>query len=150
MKQALILFLLCFTLGAMPLFGVAHAATPTPTVAPGGLFKKETPRNPIQFPNLIKRFQNGDFLENFFSFAIDFIATLAALLAFGYILYGGFRYIVSAGNPSVADEGKKMVIGAVVGILIVALAYVLVLFVRNSLVGTLTQHTPAVLAYLLK
>lgn len=115
----------------------APAVTPVPQSLPspdGGLFTKTPTRaSSIHFPNLIGRFTSGDFLSNIFDFTLDLFASFGGIVAFGYIIYGGVKMIISGGNPAQFEEGKKMIIGSVVGILMISLAYVVVLFIQSQL-----------------
>jgi len=53
------------------------------------------------------------------------------LLTTGFLVYGGFLYITSAGNDEGIQQAKKLIIYAAVGIFVVLLAAVLV----NALIG---------------
>lgn len=49
-------------------------------------------------------------------------------------LVGGFQYMVSAGNKSVASEAKKTMINAVIGIILIYAAYLLLGTINMELV----------------
>lgn len=49
------------------------------------------------------------------------------------IMIGGFNYITSAGNPEKTASAKKRIIYALVGLVIAALAWVIVHFVTNRI-----------------
>jgi hypothetical protein len=70
---------------------------------------------------------------NLFVVAVNFILNLLSLIggiaAFGYALYGGFLYITAGPNASQVQQGKGMIVGAIIGILIMSLAFVLVGYV---------------------
>jgi hypothetical protein len=129
MKYIASLFILLFLCLSLP-----RVLAQTP------LFSKEPlPGNAtreIHFPNLIPSFGTGNLAEDLFDFIVKLLADIGGLIAFGYILYGGYKYIMAGPNPAGAEEGKKMIVGAIVGLVIMALAYVLVLYVRNQLVNT--------------
>lgn len=57
--------------------------------------------------------------------AITWAYAVGTLLAVFMIVFGGFKYIVSAGNPQALQDAKDMVIGALVGLLILLLLYLL-------------------------
>lgn len=61
------------------------------------------------------------------------ISMVAGALAVVVIMVGGFRYIVSAGNENAIGEAKKTIVYAIVGLIIVALAQVIIHFVLNAL-----------------
>lgn len=111
---------------------IANGQASNPT---GGLFARPNTTQ-IGFPNLITRFSGGDFAADAFGFILDILTTIGGIVAFAYLIYGGVKFITSGGNPASVEEGKKIIIGSVVGVLIIAVAYVLVVFVRNQLIGT--------------
>jgi hypothetical protein len=51
------------------------------------------------------------------------------------LIYGGFRYVTSAGNDTAVATAKKTITYALIGLIIVAFAQVIVHFVLNN-VGT--------------
>ncbi|MFH0776075.1 MAG: pilin [Patescibacteria group bacterium] len=58
-------------------------------------------------------------IVNWFLFFLGLIAT-------GFLVYGGFLYITSAGSDENIKQAKKIIIYAAVGILVIVLAAVLV------------------------
>lgn len=78
------------------------------------------------------RFQS---VLQFLAFVINILLVLAGAVAVLFIVIGGFQYIMSAGNAETATKGKKAVINAVIGIIIIILSYMVI----NVVVGTLTS-----------
>lgn len=74
-------------------------------------------------------------LEQLIANIIKYALTLTAVIAVGYIVYGGFLYISAGGDSKQIEAGKTAVIGAVVGIIIIGLAYAIVEFVINAMGG---------------
>lgn len=72
----------------------------------------------------------------------------AGILAFFYVLYGGFLYVTAGPDQSKADGGRKAIINAVIGIIIIALSYVFVQYITGDALrggnsgGTTTRVTP--------
>ncbi|HID92024.1 TPA: hypothetical protein EYP45_02805 [Candidatus Peregrinibacteria bacterium] len=64
---------------------------------------------------------------NFLLYVLGFLA----LIAFVYLLYGGFLYITSLGNDDKAEEGKNIVINAIIGFLIIMFSYILMMSILN-------------------
>ncbi len=60
-----------------------------------------------------------------------YILEFLALIAFVYLLYGGFLYITSFGSEEKASEGKVIVINAMIGIFIIMFSYVLMMSILN-------------------
>ena len=66
--------------------------------------------------------------------AID-ITIIAAYLVLGYVIYGGYLYTFSSGDPSKVATGKKTLYQAFLGLAIVLLAYVIMSSIRFALLG---------------
>ncbi len=60
---------------------------------------------------------------------------LLGLVAVVIILYGGFLYMTSQGNPEVIQKAKKVLIGAFIGLLICLLAFAIVQFIITAILG---------------
>jgi amino acid transporter len=69
-----------------------------------------------------------------------FIINIALGVAFGvaviFLIIGGYRYIASGGNEESAEKGKKSVVNALIGIVIIILSYVIVNVVANLVNGS--------------
>lgn len=70
----------------------------------------------------------------------DFLI-VAAIAAFIYMLLGGFKYITSGGDSGKADEGRKSITNALVGVVIILLSYVVLRFVGTSLFGAVNTNS---------
>ncbi|OGE84459.1 MAG: hypothetical protein A2846_00960 [Candidatus Doudnabacteria bacterium RIFCSPHIGHO2_01_FULL_49_9] len=64
---------------------------------------------------------------------IDILLGIVGLVAVLFLIIGGFRYVTSAGNEETAEAGKKTVINAIIGIVIVILAFVIVRVVATAI-----------------
>lgn len=62
---------------------------------------------------------------------INIILALAGLIAVLVLIIGGFRYVTSFGNEEAVGKAKKMIINAILGIIIIILAFVVVRVVQN-------------------
>jgi hypothetical protein len=87
----------------------------------------QTNTNPSDLKSIASR------LVNFFSIIVGAVSVLM-------IIYGGFRYITSGGDSGRVGNAKNTLIYAIVGLIIVALAQVIVHFVLNN-VGQVTPGT---------
>lgn len=65
------------------------------------------------------------------AYIVNILSWVAGLIALGYAIYGGYTYILSAGDESRASKGRQILIGSVVGIIIIALSRAIVVFVVN-------------------
>ena len=63
------------------------------------------------------------------------ITVIAAYLVIGYVIYGGYQYTFSAGDPNKAAAGKKTLTHAFIGLAIVMSASAILGSIRIALVG---------------
>jgi hypothetical protein len=66
---------------------------------------------------------------------IQWMLGIAFGIAVLFLIIGGFWYITSGGNEETAEKGKNTVVNALIGIVIIVLAFVIVSVVAN-LVGS--------------
>lgn len=64
--------------------------------------------------------------------------TIVGYVALGFIIYGGYLYMMSSGDPGKAMSGKKTITRAIIGLLIVALAKTIFGAILSAM-GTKTQ-----------
>jgi hypothetical protein len=57
---------------------------------------------------------------------------VVGIIAVGFIILGGFRYITSAGNEEAAESGKKMITNAIIGLVIIILSYTIITVIINA------------------
>ena len=73
---------------------------------------------------------------------INIFSIIVGVVAVIMIIFGGFKYITSAGNQESIKSAKNTIIYALIGLIIVALAQVIVRFVlREAVNGTTTTTT---------
>jgi len=70
-------------------------------------------------------------VESFIQGVITAVAGLAGLVATGYFVVGGFRYITSSGNPQNLDKAKRTLLFSATGLAITIAAVVLSNIVTN-------------------
>lgn len=73
---------------------------------------------------------------NILSYAITWIIYVAGALAVIYLVYSGILYITAAGNPDAAKKGQQGIVNAIIGLVIIVLAYVIVNVVISAVSGT--------------
>jgi len=69
-------------------------------------------------------------IKGFYNFAL----LAAGILAFGAAVFGGFKYATSAGDASKQSEGRAWIWSALLGILLLAGAYIILQTVNPNLV----------------
>ena len=65
----------------------------------------------------------------------NLLTQLSAAAFFATFIYGGAMYLLSFGEKSRVDKGKKALTGAAIGMLIVLIAWTLVNYIAGSLTG---------------
>lgn len=66
---------------------------------------------------------------------VNYVLAIVGVIALAYLVYGGFRYITSAGNEETVDEAKRIIFNAVIGIIVIGVAAALVNFVIRGVGG---------------
>lgn len=56
----------------------------------------------------------------------NLVASVAGVVAFFYLLYAGLLYITSGNNPEQARKAQAAIVNVIVGIIIIALSYVII------------------------
>lgn len=65
--------------------------------------------------------------------ALNFVMVLGALLVFLYLIMGGIEWITSGGDKSKTESARNKITAAVVGLIILAASYAILLIVLNFL-----------------
>ena len=88
---------------------------------------------PIQLPGQIQTAynQSGTFGLNIIQLGIDVMIFVAAFLVFGYLLYGGWKWLTSQGDKKAIEEARDTILWSVIGMIVVALAFLIVNVVLN-------------------
>jgi hypothetical protein len=76
-----------------------------------------------------------DKINKFLKRLINIISAIIGVVAVIMIIFGGFRYVTSGGNDSSVTSAKNTILYAIIGLIIVALAQLLVRFVLNLVSG---------------
>lgn len=69
------------------------------------------------------------------------ITIVAAYLVLGYVIYGGYQYIFSAGDPNKVTSSKKTLSHAFIGLAIVMAAFIIMSSIRIALLGANNQFS---------
>ncbi len=67
------------------------------------------------------------------------ILQVVGVLTFAMFIYGGFLFLISAGNQQTVSKAKKILLAAVIGLVIVFTSYTLVQFFINSIAAPTYQ-----------
>ena len=72
---------------------------------------------------------SGGDIESYLQWILSAVIGLAGLIAAAFIVFGAYTLITSSGEPENIAKGQKMVTNAVIGLVLAALAYLIVNFV---------------------
>ncbi|MBI2442552.1 MAG: hypothetical protein HYV40_01430 [Candidatus Levybacteria bacterium] len=71
-----------------------------------------------------------------FGLIIQFLFVIAVIVALGFLVYGGIRWITSGGDKGGVETARNTIISAIVGLILVFLAYVILNLVLLFLTGS--------------
>lgn len=63
--------------------------------------------------------------------AIQLVFVIAVVVALFYLIYGGFRWLVSSGDKQQVASAREHIVAAIIGLVIIFLAY----FILNLILG---------------
>jgi hypothetical protein len=63
--------------------------------------------------------------------AIKIFLTFSGAVAVVFVIIGGFYYLTAQGNEEQAEKGKKTLINAIIGVIIIIMAYVIINVITN-------------------
>lgn len=99
-------------------FSIGGNGSPTYTITlPGGLGGAGT----VDLPTLVRN-------------SLTILLSVAILLAFFFIVFGGFKWMLSQGDKKQLDEAQKTITFAVIGLVLVLLSFFIL-----TLIGFLFQ-----------
>ncbi len=78
--------------------------------------------------------QGGSKLNTLIAQIINIFSVVVGIVAVIMIIYGGFRYITSGGDANNISTAKNVILYAIIGLIIVALAQIIVKFVLAQVV----------------
>ncbi|MFA6406677.1 MAG: hypothetical protein WCW34_04120 [Patescibacteria group bacterium] len=67
---------------------------------------------------------------------IGAVMGLVGVILFGYMVYGGFRWMTAGGNEKAVTEAQTIIRNAIIGIVIIVAAYAISNFVIQTLINT--------------
>jgi hypothetical protein len=74
-------------------------------------------------------------LPDYINYIFQFSLFLGALISLGSFIYGGFRYLTSAGSPSVQKDAKSQISAGLLGLIILFSAYLILNTINPRLVA---------------
>ncbi len=117
-----------------------------PTYASAAACKTQEDSNLLNFPTWYRglcqsgtdkvQIEGGSPADVVFTIAlnlIDIALRVVGILAVGYLVYGGFRYVMSRGSPEETKKAQDIILKAIIGLVIAILSTVIVSFVVSRL-----------------
>jgi len=65
---------------------------------------------------------------------LNVLLALASTVAVLFVIFGGYTYITAAGNEDEMKSAKKMIVGAIIGLVVIILSFAAVNFI-NQMIG---------------
>ena len=125
--------LFMFSIPLLMAGATVSAVTIEECLSQGGTLELGTDKTCTRDPNAA---QTGTRLTNFISDALNVLSIIVGVVAVIMIIVGGFRYIASGGKAESITSAKNIILYAIVGLIIVALAQVVVRFIIQRAVVT--------------
>jgi hypothetical protein len=66
---------------------------------------------------------------------VDILLRIAALVAVGFVVFGGIKYTLSQGEPQATANARETIIGALAGLAIATAAATIISFIGNKIGG---------------
>jgi len=73
------------------------------------------------------------FLPKYVKYIFNFSIMIAGSIAFGALIYGGFRYITSVGAPTAQTEAKDQIFAGIIGLAILLSSYLILTTINPQL-----------------
>jgi len=74
-------------------------------------------------------------LQNIIGPAITFVFVIATIIALGYLIWGGIKWIISQGDKQGVEDARNHIIAAIIGLVLVFFSYLVI----NLVLGFFTN-----------
>lgn len=125
MKRLLARLVVNLGIFALPVLAVAQVTVPPQT--PGTV---PVPYNPAFIFGPAGEITASGLIIGIIEIALAIVGLISVL----FVIIGGFRYVTSGGNEEQTEAAKKTLTNAIIGIIIVILAFVVVRVIANALI----------------
>ena len=93
---------------------------------------KQDPNNPYCLSQ--KQDNSTDPISKTIKNVTTIVATIGGLLAVLFVIYGGYTYIISRGNPTKTGNALKIIIYALSGLIVIAIAQFIIIFLLDHVI----------------
>ena len=125
-KRMLTLSILMGAIFLLTMAPVVNAAFPGEPIVPAGCLKEGAPADQCGLKEMV------DVAVNISKLILGLLGSVTLL----FFIYGGFVWITAAGNTQRIEQGKKVLEGALVGLIIVLSSWLIIYFITAALTGT--------------
>jgi len=73
-------------------------------------------------------------IAEYVKYIFNFIIVIVGLIAFGALVFGGIRYLTSAGSPEELNKAKKQIKSAFLGVIILLFSYLILITINPQLI----------------
>lgn len=80
----------------------------------------------------------GELLKQIINLILIFAGTIAVI----FIMIGGFRYVASSGNEELTEKAKKTITNAIIGVVLIVMAFAIVQIINSFLTKTPEENAP--------
>jgi len=88
-----------------------------------------------QIPGVLTPSTTKTALPDYVRYIFQLSLFVGALIAFGSFIYGGVRYLISGGSPSVQKDAQSQMSSGILGLIILISAYIILNTINPQLVG---------------
>ena len=78
---------------------------------------------------------NGTSIDSTLAFVLNLLSAIAGFIGVIFVIIGGVKYVTSGGNSEKTNSAKDTILYAIIGLVVAALAQVIVKFVLNKASG---------------
>ncbi|TSC65712.1 MAG: Uncharacterized protein G01um101477_369 [Candidatus Doudnabacteria bacterium Gr01-1014_77] len=97
-----------------------------------GMILRPDPKTGLCLPMKASDVGKPDTVNTLLVRVINIILSISASLAILFVVIGGFKYITSNGNEEAASKGRQTLVNAIIGLVIIILAYTIVRIAVNT------------------
>lgn len=87
--------------------------------------------------NFLNPFKESD-INSIFATVVGVVLTVAAVVAFFYLIVSGFQYITAGGDAAKAQTARQGIVNALIGVVVILIAYIVLRYVS----GLFSAPTP--------
>ncbi|MEA3292859.1 MAG: pilin, partial [Patescibacteria group bacterium] len=87
----------------------------------------------VEYPQIKQGMETPSSFETFAKYVFNFIVVCSGLIALAALMWGGFKYLTSMGEPKRMEQGKKQILYGFLGVIILLGSYVILATINPQL-----------------